>query len=324
MLIKKLLEDLPLTPGPKPPKKVEFTAGAAVHDLPRCGEVLVVDVYNRKGEPLHRFFSDGHGYITQVVQAFIDFTPGWTERNPAGGGTWGSPNDIAASAESLAAVDKVLKNVRNWGSDLNKTGSAIRDFIYHVNQKRRWRTEDNRQALMKRHFGLFPDYPADLAAFCEENVFHESVLYVSKLEKGKRRAMCRHCGKSFQVGREVKPGGSGVCPKCGWPVNFRADWVKAEVTHKAKICIACKVEGQLLLRYTDVERTIFPDRKKPDYRFYDYFRTLFLVSKGKGTEYAYAWCQAPYQGYAWRRLRNGSECFDESLILQPQNQLSFV
>lgn len=317
MLIKKILEALPLTPGPNPPKKVQLTAGAAVHQLNRCGEVLAVDVYNRKGELLYRFFSDGHGYITKVVQAFSDFSLGWTERNSTCCKVYYSPDDIAASAESLAAMNKVLKNVRNWGSGLSKTGAAIQEFISHVGQERRWRTEDNRRALMKRHFGMFPDYPADLAAFCEGNVFHESVLYVSKLEKGKRRAVCRHCGKSFKVEREVKPGGSGVCPKCGWPVNYRANWVKAEVTHKAKICIACKVEGQLLLRYTDVERTIYPDCKKPEYRFYDYFETLFLVSKGKTTEYAYAWCQAPYQGYDWRRLRNGSECLSESYVYTP-------
>ena len=317
MLIKKLLESLPLTPGPKPPQKVEYTAGAAVHELPRCGEVLVVDVYSRKGELLYRFFSDGHNYITQVVQAFSDFTPGWTERSLTSRHIYSAPDDIAASPEILAAVDKVLKNVSRWRNDLSKTGCAIQEFIFHVGQERRWRTEDNRRALMKRHFGMFPHYPADLVAFCEENVFHESVLYVSKLEKGKRRAVCRHCGRAFKVEREVKPGGSGVCPKCGWPVRYRANWVKPEVIHKAKICIACKVEGQLLLRYADVERTIYPDRKKPEYRFYDYFKTLFLVSKGKGTEYAYAWCQAPYQGYGWRRLRNGSECFSESYVYTP-------
>mgnify|MGYP001077512234 CR=1 FL=1 len=214
-------------------------------------------------------------------------------------------------------MDQVLKNVRNWGGDLNKTGSAIRDFISHVGQERRWRAYDNRQELMKRYFAMFPNYHKDLAAFCKKKVFHDSVLYVSKLEKDKRRAVCRHCEKSFKVKQEVKPGGSGVCPKCSWPVNVRADWTKAEVTHKAKICIACKVEGQLLLRYVDVDRTIYLDRKKPKYRFYDYFKTLFLVSKGKDTEYAYAWCQAPYQGYDWRRLCNGSECLSESYVYTP-------
>lgn len=317
MLIKKELEKLPLSPGPKPPKKVQFTAGAAVHELPRCGEVLAVDVYDRKGELLYRFFSDGHGYITQVVQAFSDFKPGWTERNPVSGGAWASAKEIAASPESTKAVEQVLKQGASWWGDVHKVGNSIDYFISGVARERRWRAEDNRQALMKRHFAMFPDYPADLAAFCEENVFHESVLYVSKLEKGKRRAVCRHCGKSFKVEREVKPGGFGVCPKCGWPVNYRADWVKAEVTHKAKICIAYKVEGQLLLRYADVERTIYPNCKRPEYRFSDYFETLFLVSKGKATEYAYAWCQAPYQGYDWRRLRNGSECLSESYVYTP-------
>ncbi len=317
MLVKKILETLPLTPGPKPPKNVEFSAGAAVHDLPRCGEVLAVDVYNRKRELLYRFFSDGKNYTTLVAQTFSGFTPGWTERSPVGGSMWHLADDIAASPESIAAVEKILKNVGSWRDDWRKVGNAIQDFICAVGRKRRWRAYDNRQELMKEHFALFPEYPKDLAAFCEENVFHESVLYVSKLEKGKRRAVCRHCGKSFQVGREIKPGGSGVCPKCGQPVKYRAQWVKAEVNHKAKICIACKVEGQLLLRYVYVERTINPSDKKPEYRFYDCFKTLFLVYRGKATEYAYAWCQAPYQGYAWRRLRNGSECFDESYVYTP-------
>lgn len=317
MLVKKLLEGLPVTPGPKCPKKVEYTAGAAVYDLPRCGGVLAVDVYNRKRELLYRFYSDGKNYITLVAQAFAGFTPGWTERSPVGGSMWHLADDIAASPESIAAVDRVLKNVSTWRSDNGKVGNAVQDFICTVGRERRWRAYDNRQELMKAHFAMFPKYPKDLAAFCEENVFHGSVLYISKLEKGKRRAVCRHCGKSFQVGREVKPGGSGVCPKCGWPVTYRAQWVKAEVTHRAKICIACKVEGQLLLRYTDVERRVYPDDKKPDYHFSDDFKTLFLAHKGKATEYAYAWCQAPYQGYAWRRLRNGSACFDESYVYTP-------
>ncbi len=317
MLIKKMLENLPLSPAPKPPKKVEYTAGAAVHELPRCGEVLAVDVYDRKQELLYRFFSDGQNYITQVVQAFSDFTLGWTERNAVSGGAWASVKEIAAGPESVAAVKQVLKQRAAWWSDTLQVGNAINNFVSTVAREKRHRAWDNKMELMKRHFALFPDYPKDLGRFCEDKVFHESVLYVSKIVKGKRRAVCRHCGRSFKVERDVKPGGSGVCPKCGWPVKYRADRVKAEVTHKAKICIAYNVEGQLLLRYADVERTIYPDRKKPEYRFYDYFKTLFLVSNGKGTEYAYAWCQTPYQGYDWRRLRNGSECLRDSYVYTP-------
>ena len=317
MLIKKELEKLPLSPAPKPPKKVEFIAGAAVHELARCGEVLAVDVYNRKLELLFRFYSDGKNHITQVVQAFSDFTLGWTERSPVSGGAWASPKEIFSTSESAAAVERVLKQGASWWGETYKVSNSINNFISGVAREKRDRAWDNKIALMKRHFAMFPDYPKDLGQFCEDHVFHESVLYVSKLEKGKRRAVCQHCGKSFKVGREIKPGGSGVCPKCGQRVNYRAQWVKAEVTRKAKICIACKVEGQLLLRWVDVVRTIYPDKKKPDYRFSDYFKTLFLVSGGKATEYAYAWCQAPYCGYDWSRLRNSSESYSESYVYTP-------
>ncbi|NBK80664.1 hypothetical protein D5272_19550, partial [bacterium D16-76] len=251
--------------------------------------------------------------------------PGWTKRNPTESHIYSLPDDIAANPASIAAVEEVLGRVADWRGDNSKIGCAIQMFIYRVNQERRDRARERTRALQKAHFAMFPEYPADLAAFCEDRVFQSSVLYVSKLKKtlangqvsGERRAVCRHCGKSFQVGREVKPGGSGICPKCGHPVIYRAGWLEKEVTHKVKICIAYKVDGQLLLRYVDVERIIYPDRKEPQYRFSDCFKTLFLTVNGKPTEYAYAWCQAPYCGYDWRRLRNSSECLGESYVYTP-------
>ncbi len=327
MLIKKILAALPLSPAPKRlPKQVEFCAGATVHNAGRCGDVLTVDVYNHKGELLYRFFSDGRNYITYIQRPFSAFaSSGWTKRNPTCSHYYSLPDDIAANPASIAAVEEVLGRVADWRGDNSKIGCAIQMFIYRVNQERRDRARERKRALQKAHFAMFPEYPADLAAFCEDRVFQSSVLYVSKLKKtlangqvsGERRAVCRHCGKSFQVGREVKPGGSGICPKCGHPVIYRAGWLEKEVTHKVKICIACKVDGQLLLRYVDVERIIYPDRKEPQYRFSDCFKTLFLTVNGKPTEYAYAWCQAPYCGYDWRRLRCGTECLGESYVYTP-------
>ena len=125
------------------------------------------------------------------------------------------------------------------------------------------------------------------------------------------------------MSREVKPGGSRVCPKCGHPVTYKADWAERPVIHKSKVCIAHLFERQLLLQYVDVERTIYPDRKKPDYQFSDYFKTLFLVANGKPVEYAYAWCQAPYCGYDWRRLPNGSECLEDSYVYTPNLRAVF-
>lgn len=324
MLIKKILAALPLSPAPKRlPRQAGVCAGAAVHHAGRCGDVLAVDVYSRKRELLYRFYSDGRNYITYIQRPFSAFTkPGWTKRNPTESHIYSLPDDIAANPASIAAVEEVLGRVADWRGDNSKIGCAIQMFIYRVNQERRDRARERKRALQKAHFAMFPEYPADLAAFCEDRVFQSSVLYVSKLKKtlangqvsGERRAVCRHCGKSFQVGREVKPGGSGICPKCGHPVIYRAGWLEKEVTHKVKICIAYKVDGQLLLRYVDVERIIYPDRKEPQYRFSDCFKTLFLTVNGKPIEYAYAWCQAPYCGYDWRRLRCGTECLGDSYV----------
>lgn len=48
MLIKKELQDLPLSPGPDPTKRVPLTAGAAVHRLPKCGDILALDVHKNR------------------------------------------------------------------------------------------------------------------------------------------------------------------------------------------------------------------------------------------------------------------------------------
>ncbi len=159
-MIKKILEALPLTPGPKPPKKVEFSAGAAVHQHARCGEVLAVDVYNRKLELLFRFYSDGKNYITQVVRAFSDFTPGWTERSPVGGGAWTSAKEMAASPESAAAAERVLKQSASWWGETYKVSNSIGHFISDIARERRWRAEDNKEGWLSdqedgsRHTGL--------------------------------------------------------------------------------------------------------------------------------------------------------------------------
>lgn len=323
MLIKKILKTLPLTHSPKPYGKLKYLAGAAVHELPRCGKVLAVDAYNRSGELLYRFFSDRKNYITWIERPFESFQEaGWTKRIPVKG-PYCNYEEIEASKETLALVRENLHIADSWCSGSSSLAHCIGNFVSNLNWEKRRRAEERKYQLMKKHFSMFPAYPKDVAKFCENHAFAESVLYVSKLEKGKRQAVCRHCGKSFKVGREIKPGGSGVCPKCGIPVNYRAAWAKSEITHKAKICVAHKVEGQLLLRYTDVRRTIYPDRKKPDYTFSDGFYTLFLTENGRQKEYAYAWCQAPYQGYAWRRLPNGTENLNPTFVYTPNLRVVF-
>ena len=185
MLIKKILAALPLSPAPKRlPRHAGVCAGAAVHHAGRCGDVLAVDVYSRKRELLYRFYSDGRNYITRLQHPFSTFAePGWTKRNPTESHIYSLPDDIAANPASIAAVEEVLGRVADWRGDNSKIGCAIQMFIYRVNQERRDRARERTRALQKAHFAMFPEYPADLAAFCEDRVFQSSVLYVSKLKK---------------------------------------------------------------------------------------------------------------------------------------------
>ncbi|WP_305117597.1 hypothetical protein, partial [Acutalibacter muris] len=108
MLIKKELERLPLMPSPQPEKDAQYSAGATLHKLPRCGQVLAVDVYNRKKQLLYRFFSDGKNSVTWIEQPYKSFhEQGWTKRNPIPNSTY-SYEKITATPESVKAIQNGL------------------------------------------------------------------------------------------------------------------------------------------------------------------------------------------------------------------------
>lgn len=86
------------------------------------------------------------------------------------------------------------------------------------------------------------------------------------------------------------------------------------ITGKAKICVAQKVDGQLLLRYVNVIRTITADDVKPDYEFSDYFLNIFPSGTLNGKCYAYYWRKWPYYMRGWKRLHNGAECFGATYV----------
>lgn len=161
---------------------------------------------------------------------------------------------------------------------------------------------------------MLPAYPANLDKFCENHVFHRSIVYLSKLEKGKRRGHCMHCGKRFCLDRSAKPGSGGVCPKCGFPIRFRGEWATKPIVERAKICIPFRVDGQLLLRYTDVRRTISPGEKEPEYDYSDFFLNITVGKNDRQKIYAYWWRKYPWYWRGWSRLRNGSACFSDTYV----------
>jgi len=65
-------------------------------------------------------------------------------------------------------------------------------------------------------------------------------------------------------------------------------WIKSTILDKANICIATKVDGQLLLRWACVYREYFAGNPKSKYEFGDYFYNLHLDSSKGPTIYSYA------------------------------------
>ena len=219
MLIKKELQDLPLSHAPAPTKAIPLTAGAAIHQLSRCGKVLALDVYEKR-KLLFRFFSDGKNFITWSEQADVR---GWTRRNQF------ITEDIRyhpinAKKSHIKIIAHVLK-VKPYSTNiLHQVEEYVSEFIAHWHKQKKNRAIEAKYRLMERHLDMLPAYPANLDKFCENHVFHRSIVYLYKLEKGKRRGHCMHCGKRFRLDRSAKPGSGGVCPKCGFPIRFRGEW----------------------------------------------------------------------------------------------------
>lgn len=123
-----------------------------------------------------------------------------------------------------------------------------------------------------------------------------------------------HCGREFLLDRSVKPGSEGVCPKCSFLVRFRGEWAAKPIVEKAKICIPSRVDGQLLLRHTDVRRVISPGEREPEFDYSDFFLNIVVEKAGRQKAYAYWWRSYPYYWSGWSRLKNGSMCYSDTYV----------
>jgi len=288
-------------------KKEDFIycAAAQIIDLPRGGEVLVIDVFEKINSELRmRFFSDGKNFI---------ICKEW----PAA--TWfkSKPSELLRqvsvySYRSVEATDKNVKAVHEFLKGGQHSFFCYPDgilgemdsFAYGFYERRRETTWNNKQALMEEHFKMFPAYPADLEEYCDNKVFGNTYFFISKIEKEKREALCGHCKQKFEVDRETKPGNMGICPKCNMPGKYRGAWINGETKRdKAEICITHKVDDQLLIRWTKIWRSFVNTERK--YVFEDYYRNLYLKTPKGPVIYAYDYKSIMGYGYDWRRQKNG-------------------
>lgn len=309
-MVKKELLSIPVGDPPEGEWK-EQAAAVTISKLPRSGRILSIDVFQKEGRRLLcRFFSDAKAYIIFFPAGPYRESPVWRQcrLESALGGC-----QTAASDGAGKVVYKFLKKgLLEWHYVTDNPIHEADSFIQAVNQKKRWNTAAQKEALKQKHFSMFPDYPQGLERYCEDTVFPHSYLFFDKLIRGRRRIICGRCGHEFEVTGLVKRGQEGTCPHCKQTAQYHQLWCEASIREKAKVCIAHRQKGQLLMRFVNVERTYWDE--KPQYQFDDYFRTLYLNQDGKQTIYSYHWLSIMLYGADWYRKKNGRTCTDEAFV----------
>ena len=311
MLIKKELQAYPLIPFPKI-KRGKYYRGAhtyavavAVVTLPRCGEVFIADVYKwERKEPVLRFVSDKKNYL--VARHPIEDASQWHTRNPR--------ELITCISVSEAKGDaKIAADFLDYRWSYPTVMNSIIDYVQNYGHRKRWAAADAKEALMKKHFAMYPALPEDLGEYCDRNVFDAHYLFISKIQPhGKRDGRCSHCGRKFRVAKEIKHNEKGVCPKCGVDVIYKAMWIRSEIKEKANICIANNVEEQLLLRWVEVERTYAYPKYEKVHGFSPYAYNLYL--KGERIYLYKLHCGYYGGGWYWWRGKIGDQCHDDAYI----------
>lgn len=313
MLNKKELSEIPQLPYPEKCKTQKaFVTVASVMLLPKSGVVLVADMYRQSDKSFYaRFLSDRSNYFTCYKWP----AENWTKQNPAAE-YWSNISNYSPSVDTLQA-EQFLSKKENDSWRAKGVLGVMDAFIVDLTREKRLQEEFRREELRKQHFAMYPAYPEDLESFCEKYVFKYSYIFYKKLTPtGRRYGRCGNCGKIIRLPRNIKHNQEAVCPNCERLSLYKAVWNNPGIEDAAKICITAKVEGQLLIRWSHVNRYYTSNDAARKYRFSDYAYNLFLQnSRGARSLYTYGWFSGnSYSGGYWRRYKNGTENYSDAYI----------
>lgn len=311
MLVKKELISVPVLPMPvvKGQNSKRYIPTAQIVELPKSGRILAVDYYT-KDSLFCRFFCDGQNSIVWDVGH-----EKWRSGCPVPGSGY-----YAADLADVDDTDAVCKCFFNYKEKWPSGIELVNRFVCEKGAEKRSRVAQTQNNLMKAHMAMFPAYPDNIQEYCSENVFTRNYIFFGKKgAKGIRKARCSRCGASFTVDKFVVSGSEATCPQCHARAVYRANWIKSDVEDRADICIAAKVDGQLLLRWVHVHRYYcYPEFKK-SYVLDDFASSLYLLVNGNPKIYSYKLFQAPYAwGPDWHRLQINST-IDSSAYLYTDN-----
>jgi hypothetical protein len=313
MLIKGELEQITVQVCPSLPAKDKkynkYVAAVQVLKLKKSGKMLIVDVFKRKDSTLQlRFFSDGVSFLVCKEWPVRK----WEKRLPGNLLDNLYSDNIDAAENDVKKAHEILKSGQKSWHYMSGIKNEMDSFVRAINERKQAKAMDSKYSKMDSHFKMFPAYPDDLDEYCETNVFGYTYIFISKIQKGEREAVCGHCGHKFPVSKDVKPGQDGICQGCNMKAIYHAMWTSGGCEDKGKICIAHKVQDQLLIRWTNIIRAF--DGVKHRYHFSDYYRNLYLHSLKGPIVYAYDYKSMIGWEERWFRQKNGNVHYGESFV----------
>lgn len=313
MLYKKELLKIPSVKPDIPcniKKDTSYIGAAQVADSGRCGKVYNLDVYENKKEKtlLTRFFSDGKTFCiyraadgkwmcTKLRFALRNSVELYPYR-------W-SYSDEMITSENTLKITRTFFNERDNNVNGLTVARIVDKFVEDLNYEAKQRSINKKEEVLNRHMEMFPEYPADITEWLNEEIFGGYIL-TEKIANGKKLGVCTRCGKKVKLDKTVKHKQQTVCPKCGHKVTvFEKRYIGTKI-EKAKIYIAHKVEGQLLIRRADARREwkVETDGKVTPYIYLrDRFRILYLNQNEKNKIHCYDYKFTYPWGEYWRKQK---------------------
>ena len=246
MLVKKKLLNMPIIPQDIKGKEV-YTAGIT-------DGILHCDLYEN-GEHILRLYSDNNNFIAYDME-----NDKWKSRNYLSG--FSSPYfsyyygliGYKCSKNTLKIINKYI------GDNLHHSGNAIISVLNNVKEKLREKEQKKGDELVEECFNVVPfglkAINKKVQQYMNENIFRH-YLFVSNIKKGKRKAQCSYCHRTFTVDKDkYKQKEEYICPKCGEKLICIYDKYQGAKQEKAKICRVYKKDGVIYYGYYDVKRLL--------------------------------------------------------------------
>lgn len=299
MLKKKEILAIPPLALPKSKDKATFATAVAV-----VSGLLIVDMENKSVRM--RYACDGVNSIQAVWED--DEGPEWSGCKPTSalGYTYWRRPTVSCDTKGLALAYSFMKehDVSSWRLSTNDLFATLDGFCEAKNGEQRQKRWDAENDLFRRLTALFPAYPTDLHQWCEEKrLFGDEYLFIGKLEKGKRTAICSACGKRYTVSG-VKHRDRTTCRRCKREVTTIGEWYDLQLTARTEVTMCHKTgENELLIRTSKIERRFVKGQKR--YETWDTSYVIYSKNRyGEPTIYSYALRPMPYHGAGWSRMKN--------------------